>query len=104
MLVSRTSYSPPKILSVNDIRDHGAATHFVSVAYNHSHFVVLYYDIAHREVIVYDGLSMSLENWAAQIIYTIKNCTDSSYPMPNAVSLRMKTGYRRNEEKKEDDI
>jgi hypothetical protein len=42
------------------------------VAFNHAHFVVLYYNIQDRKVIVYDGLRMSLDSWAAQIIGTIK--------------------------------
>mgnify|MGYP006866423466 FL=1 len=70
MLVARTSYLPPK--TPNDILHHGNATHLVSVAYNSSHFVVLEYDILNREVIVYDGLRWSIDNWAKQIITTIK--------------------------------
>ena len=54
MLVSKTSYLPPK--TPNDLLDHGDATHLVSVAYNKSHFVVLQYDILNQEVIVYDDL------------------------------------------------
>ena len=72
MLVSRTSYSPQKTLTFTDVLDHGAATHFVSVAYNHSYFVVLYYNIVHLEVTVFDGLSILIENWAKKIINTIK--------------------------------
>jgi len=72
LLVARTSYSPPKTLTSDNLLDHGNATHFVSVAFNHSHFVVLYYNIRDRKVTVYDGLRMSMDSWAAQIIGTIK--------------------------------
>ena len=61
MLVARTSYLPPK--TPHDLLDHGDATHLVSVAYDKSH---------HREVIVYNGLRMSIDSWAKQIIGTIK--------------------------------
>jgi hypothetical protein len=71
-LVARTSYSPPKTLTCDDVLDHGTATHFVSVAFSHSHFVVLYYNMKEREVIVYNGLRMSMGSWEKQIIGTKK--------------------------------
>jgi len=70
MLVARHSYLPPK--TPDDLLDHGDATHLVSTAYNKDHFVVLHYDILNQEVIVYDGLRMSIDSWAKQIIGTIK--------------------------------
>ena len=72
MLVARTSYSPVKNMTQDDILEKGNAIYFVSVAWKHNHFVVLYYDILNREVIVYDGLRMPIRNWETQIIGTIK--------------------------------